>query len=190
VPHKQLKRIWTVSGRRLTQRTKDLITQVQQPLATLPMTFEQSCAVCDLVAKFTSQFDRSAAQSTSVEAARQFAVLWTHSTQDRALPADKGQKGLLRRVSSAIGDLDKQNNISIKVDGTSDIQPLFLTTRDDHTTFANLSYLCLAVFPDYFFLIYRKDTTNVSDTPQTYHKYFRYTTDTTNISDIPQTYHF
>jgi hypothetical protein len=56
-------------------------------------------------AAITSFIAASLEDSTSADSARQFAVFWTHSTQERQLPGDKGQKGNMRRVSSAIGGL-------------------------------------------------------------------------------------
>jgi hypothetical protein len=56
-------------------------------------------------AAITSFIASSLEHSTSADVARQFVVFWIHSTQDRQLPAEKGQKGSMRRVSSAIGGL-------------------------------------------------------------------------------------
>lgn len=40
--------------------------------------------------------------STSAMAARRFGVLWTHSSLDKTLPAEKSQRGLVRRTSSSL----------------------------------------------------------------------------------------
>jgi Dopey, N-terminal len=62
-------------------------------------------AVEAAITTFMSQ-DLSMTGSVSIaNAARRFAILWTHSTLDKSLPVEKIQKGLARRTNSALWGL-------------------------------------------------------------------------------------
>jgi hypothetical protein len=58
-------------------------------------------AVEAAITTFMSQDLSMADSALRANAARRFAILWTHSTLDKSLPVEKAQKGLVRRTNSA-----------------------------------------------------------------------------------------